>query len=193
MLFRSFLGYVNNAIASALAGNRSRLLIGLLVQSLSNPIFTDVHEAIEVVLGPSGHSALIMCGGVEKGVEDAALRTLTSLRPDEIMLAGYSGSTSSLYRAVQAVILLFQQDFALLKSPHLFCGNHGIIVKLYLLIGFEPTGQSARKDSVLLVQLTLCLPIVVQTHDAFPELFRVSRGFFGHLLCTSLSNVSLSE
>jgi|GEM_PF-5180202 len=28
------LGYVNNAIASALAGNRSRLLIGLLVQSL---------------------------------------------------------------------------------------------------------------------------------------------------------------
>ena len=68
-----------------------------------------------------------------------------------------------------------------------------IIVKLYLLIGFHPTGQSARKDSVLLVQLTLCLPIVVQTHDAFPELFRVSRGFFGHLLCTSLSNVSLSE
>lgn len=75
-----------------------------------------------------------------------------------------------------------------MKSPHLFCGNHGIIVKLYLLIGFEPTGQSARKDSVLLVQLTLCLPIVVQTHDAFPELFRVSRGFFGQLLSNSLSN-----
>ena len=75
-----------------------------------------------------------------------------------------------------------------MKSPHLFCGNHGIIVKLYLLIGFEPTGQSARKDSVLLVQLTLCLHIEVQTHDAFPELFRVSRGFFGQLLSNSLSN-----
>ena len=97
------LGYVNNAIASALAGNRSRFLIGLLVQSLSNPVFTDVHEAVEAVLGPSGHSTLVMCGGVEKGVEDAALRTLTSLRPDGIMLAGYSGSTSSLHRAVQAV------------------------------------------------------------------------------------------
>ena len=75
-----------------------------------------------------------------------------------------------------------------MKSPHLFCGNHGIIVKLYLLIGFHPTGQSARRDSLLLVQLTLCLPIVVQTHDAFPELFRVSRGFFGQLLSNSLSN-----
>lgn len=97
------LGYVTNAIASTLAGNRSALVIGLLVQSLSNPVFTEVHEAIESVLAPRGHRLLVMRGGVDAEEEDAALRTLTSLRPDGIMLAGYAGSTTALYRAVRAV------------------------------------------------------------------------------------------
>lgn len=97
------LGYVNNTLASSLAGNRSTLLVGLLVQSLSNPIFTEIHEATESVLVPRGHQLLVMRGGVDAEEEDAALHTLTSLRPDGIMLAGYAGSTQALYRAVRAV------------------------------------------------------------------------------------------
>lgn len=97
------LGYVHNALASTLAGNRRALTVGVLLQSLTNPVFTEIYEGLEEVLSPAGHQLIVMRGGVDLDEEDAALRTLTSLRPDGIILAGYAGSTQALYRALRAV------------------------------------------------------------------------------------------
>lgn len=97
------LGYLNNGIATSLAGNRSHCIIGFLAQSLTNPVFIDVFESLAGHVRERGHRVIVMQGGFDIAEEDRSLRDLVTLRPDGIVLAGYAGSTSALGAAVNSL------------------------------------------------------------------------------------------
>jgi DNA-binding LacI/PurR family transcriptional regulator len=97
------LGYLNNGLASSLAGNRSHHLIGLLAESLSNPIFATVFDRLAEVLRAHEHAVVVMQGSTSAENEDRALRELVTLRPDGLILLGYAGSTSALAAAVHSI------------------------------------------------------------------------------------------
>ncbi|AXE40062.1 LacI family DNA-binding transcriptional regulator [Acidipropionibacterium virtanenii] len=97
------LGYLNNGVATSLAGNRSRMVIGFLAQSLANPVFVDVYENLDEQLKPQGHSVVVMQGGFDPDEEDRSLRNLVTLRPDGLVVVGYAGSTSALEAAVNSL------------------------------------------------------------------------------------------
>lgn len=97
------LGYLNNGVATSLAGNRTRLVIGFLAQSLANPVFVDVYENLADELRPLGHSVVVMQGGFDPAEEDRSLRNLVTLRPDGLVVVGYAGSTSALRAAVHSL------------------------------------------------------------------------------------------
>lgn len=167
------LGYVHNALASTLAGHRSSLTVGLLLQSLSNPVFIGIYEGIDAVMSPRGHRLIVMRGGLDHAEEDTALRTLTSLRPDGIMLAGYAGSTEALHRALRAVpavsvtreilpprdrsavgtqVCSVSNDDAAggrLATEHLLGLGHRRIVHLQLVTGLPTDGRSEAYAAVM--------------------------------------------
>jgi DNA-binding LacI/PurR family transcriptional regulator len=97
------LGYLNNGIATSLAGNRSHCMVGFLAQSLSNPVFVDVYESLVEELRAHGHRVVLMQGGFDPEEEDHSLRDLVTLRPDGVVLVGYAGSTSALGAAVNSL------------------------------------------------------------------------------------------
>lgn len=97
------LGYLNNGVATSLAGNRTRLVVGFLAQSLANPVFVDVYESLHERLKAMGHSVVVMQGGFDPEEEDDSLRNLVTLRPDGLVVAGYAGSTSALKAAINSL------------------------------------------------------------------------------------------
>lgn len=97
------LGYLNNGIATSLAGNRTHRIIGFLAQSLSNPVFIDVYESLTERMSEQSHRVIIMQGGLDIAEEDRSLRDLVTLRPDGVVVAGYAGSTSALGAAVNSL------------------------------------------------------------------------------------------
>ncbi|ALN14413.1 LacI family transcriptional regulator [Acidipropionibacterium acidipropionici] len=97
------LGYLDNGVATSLAGNRSRYVIGFLAQSLANLVFVDVYENLAAQLAPLGHSVVVMQGGFTPAEEDRSLRNLVTLRPDGLVVVGYAGSTSALGAAVSSI------------------------------------------------------------------------------------------
>ncbi len=97
------LGYIGSSIATSMAGNRDRPVIGFLSQSLSNGFFTDIYRGIQKVAEPSGCIVVVMEGSLDPKKEDSSLRNLVSLRPHGIILAGYAGSTYALKAASSTI------------------------------------------------------------------------------------------
>lgn len=97
------LGYIDNGIATALAGNRSHRVVGFLPQDLANDVFVDVFEGLKSVLDPADYHLVIVEGAMDPVLEDARLRQLVSYAPDCVVVAGYAGSTDALAAAVHAI------------------------------------------------------------------------------------------
>lgn len=97
------LGYIDNGLATALAGNRRSRLVGFFPQEIANGVFSDVYHGLKSVLEPHGHRLVVVEGDFDAGQEDVRLRELVSLAPDCIVVAGYAGSTEALRASVRSI------------------------------------------------------------------------------------------
>ena len=142
------LGYIDNGMATALAGNRRRNLVGFLPQSISNQVFGQVYDALKAGMSGDGPQFVIVEGSYDREEEDRQLRELVSFGPDCIVVAGYAGSTDALTAAAHSipivsvtrriwetgVVSVFNDDRAgaLLATEHLLSLGHRRIAHLQL-------------------------------------------------------------
>ncbi|MCL3778312.1 MULTISPECIES: LacI family DNA-binding transcriptional regulator [unclassified Actinomyces] len=97
------LGYIDNGMATALAGNRHGRLVGFFPQELSNALFGEVYDALKVGLEGKGYSLVVVEGSWDVEQEDWRLRQLAGYSPDCIVVAGYAGSTDALTAAAHSI------------------------------------------------------------------------------------------
>ncbi len=81
------LGYIPNQSASSLASARSRV-IGVVIPSLSNVVYTDVLRGIYDVAGTSGYKVLMVDSHYSALEEERMVRTLLSQAPEALILTG---------------------------------------------------------------------------------------------------------
>jgi LacI family gluconate utilization system Gnt-I transcriptional repressor len=81
------LGYVPNALASALASARSQL-IGAVVPSLTNGVFADYLRALHDVFLPRGFQVLVLNSRYSPAEEERAIATLLGHHVEAMVLAG---------------------------------------------------------------------------------------------------------
>jgi DNA-binding LacI/PurR family transcriptional regulator len=81
------LGYRPDLAARQLASRRTGTL-GLILNDLHNPFFSEVTDEIHRVADHTGHRLLISSGMLEAGAEQAALDGLIGMRVDAVLLAG---------------------------------------------------------------------------------------------------------
>jgi len=73
------LGYSPNRLARSLKGAPTKT-IGVLLPDLSNPFSTDLARGIEEVLLARGYCPFVVCAGVGKGLENAAIQAFIDHR-----------------------------------------------------------------------------------------------------------------
>lgn len=98
------LGYRPDIAARQLASRRTNTL-GLVLNDLHNPFFSEVTDEIHQVAARTGHSLLINSGMLEADAERAALDTLIGLRVDAILLIGTVLDVPTLVDAARRVPL----------------------------------------------------------------------------------------
>lgn len=81
------LGYIPNQSASSLASARSRVL-GVVIPSLSNVVYTDVLRGIYDVAGTSGYKVLLADSHYSALEEERMVRTLLSQSPEAMIITG---------------------------------------------------------------------------------------------------------
>lgn len=81
------LGYVLNPMAGALASAQSRI-VGVIVPSLANTVFTDVLRGINGRLEHARHQALVGVTDYDLGREERLIASLLAWRPAAVILAG---------------------------------------------------------------------------------------------------------
>lgn len=81
------LGYVPNRIAGTLASAGSRL-VGIVVPSFANIVFSDVLRGADTALTASGHQSVIGISDYDRGREEALIASMLAWRPAAILLAG---------------------------------------------------------------------------------------------------------
>lgn len=101
------LGYVPNQSASALASARSRVL-GVVIPSLSNLVFTDVLRGIYDVAGSSGYKVLMVDTDYSAQEEERLVRTLLSQSPEGMIVTGGEQTSASQRLLLNAHIPLVQ-------------------------------------------------------------------------------------
>jgi DNA-binding LacI/PurR family transcriptional regulator len=79
------LGYRPNAMARSLASRRTKTL-GVILDDLSNPFFSEIADAIGVLAARHGYQLVLGAGGRQAGRERSAVTTLLEYRVD-----GYQG------------------------------------------------------------------------------------------------------
>ncbi len=82
------LGYVPNRIAGSLASLDSRL-IGVVIPSMSNIVFPEVLQGINVALVGSDHQAVIAVTDYDLDREEVAVRGLLAWQPAAVLIAGF--------------------------------------------------------------------------------------------------------
>lgn len=85
------LGYVPNRIAGMLASEGSAL-IAIVVPSLSNSVFPDVLAGAERAIGAAGFQSVIGVSEYDPAREEAVIRSMLSLRPAGMLIAGVEHS-----------------------------------------------------------------------------------------------------
>lgn len=80
-------GFVPNAIAGALASQKS-LLISALVPSITNIVYSAAVQAFSDVMRTKGYQVLLSETGFRPEDEEAMIRTHLSRRPDAVLLTG---------------------------------------------------------------------------------------------------------
>ena len=81
------LGYMPNRQAGSLASGRSRL-IALLIPSLSNAVFSELHRGLEAPLAAAGYQLLIGHTGYSMEEEERLIETWLSFGVDGLVLCG---------------------------------------------------------------------------------------------------------
>lgn len=81
------LGYVHNRIAGGLAGDRSNL-VGVILPTLKNRVFTEVFEGVAEGLGESGAQPLFAVSEYDQSKETQLVRDLLSWRPMGLIITG---------------------------------------------------------------------------------------------------------
>src|SRR5580700_3469792 len=81
------LDYIPNQLARSLISRRSRA-IGLIVPTISNPVFAPTIAAIERELGGAGYALLINCCERDPAREFAQARTLIERGVDGLLITG---------------------------------------------------------------------------------------------------------
>lgn len=81
------LGYIPNQHASSLASARSGV-IGVVIPSLSNVVFTDVLRGIYQVMGAAGYKVLLVDTHYSPQEEEKMVRTLLSQWPEGLIITG---------------------------------------------------------------------------------------------------------
>lgn len=81
------LGYVLNPMAGALASAQSRV-VGVVLPSLGNTVFTDVLSGINTTLERGRHQALVGVSDYDPNREERLIASLLAWRPAAMILAG---------------------------------------------------------------------------------------------------------
>jgi len=96
----------------ALQSSRTRV-IGVLVPSLSNPVFAAAIDGAEAVLRRAGYQVLLVCGNYDAAQEAAAVQTLLARRVDGLILTVSDAAASAALDEARAeglpVVLLFNE------------------------------------------------------------------------------------
>ncbi len=101
------LAYVPNHLASALASSRTGI-VGALVPSLTNGVFSDYLRALHDVFLPAGFQVVVLNTRYQPQEEDRAIATLLALHPEAIILAGIDQSPEARHLLEQAGIPIIQ-------------------------------------------------------------------------------------
>jgi DNA-binding LacI/PurR family transcriptional regulator len=96
------LGYRPDLAARQLASRRTGVL-GLILNDLHNPFFSEVTDEIHQVAGRTGHRLFISSGMLQADAEQAALDGMIGMRVDAVLLAGTVLGTDSLEAAARQV------------------------------------------------------------------------------------------
>lgn len=103
------LGYEPNMVAQSLAGNKTNL-IGVVFPDISNPLYSDLLEAIEEEAFYQGYSIIIGNSGRNKAKEVNIINSFKSRKVDGIILRPIGGENDKIYRTLKfPVISLFKQ------------------------------------------------------------------------------------
>ena len=87
-------GYVPNAVAGALASNKSNL-IAALVPSVTNIVYSSVLHAFSDIMWQNGYQIMLSETGFDPEREERAIATHLSRRPDAILLTGVHHSATA--------------------------------------------------------------------------------------------------
>ncbi|WP_224704057.1 LacI family DNA-binding transcriptional regulator [Devosia aquimaris] len=96
-------GFVPNAVAGALASNRSNL-IGALVPSVTNVVYASMLHAFSEIMWQHGYQIMLSETGFDPEREEKAVATHLSRRPDAMLLTGIHHSAGSRRMLVNAGI-----------------------------------------------------------------------------------------
>lgn len=80
-------GYVPNAVAGALASNKSRL-ISALVPSVTNVVYSSLLHSFAKIMRERGYQLMVAETGFDADQEEAVIATHLSRRPDAMLLVG---------------------------------------------------------------------------------------------------------
>ncbi|WP_034850546.1 LacI family DNA-binding transcriptional regulator [Sinorhizobium sojae] len=96
-------GYVPNALAGALASNRSNL-ISALVPSVTNVVYSSLLHAFSKIMRERGYQLMVGETGFDPAEEEAVIATHLSRRPDAMLLTGIHHSPGSRRMLMSAAI-----------------------------------------------------------------------------------------
>ncbi len=101
------LAYVPNHLASALASSRTGI-IGALIPSLTNGVFSDYLKALHDTFLPAGFQVMVLNTRYLRKEEDKAIATLLALHPEAIILAGIDQSATARHMLERAGVPIIQ-------------------------------------------------------------------------------------
>lgn len=88
------LGYVPDPAARALASSRSSH-VAVLIPKLSNTLFVELLDAVQISLVPAGYQTLIGVTHYDAGEEEAVLRSFLAHRPAGLIVTGSDRSAAA--------------------------------------------------------------------------------------------------
>jgi LacI family transcriptional regulator, gluconate utilization system Gnt-I transcriptional repressor len=194
------LGYIPNQYASSLASSRSNV-IGVVIPSLSNTVFTDVLRGIYDVTEAAGYKILLVDTHYSALEEEKLIRTLLSQSPEGLIITG-GNQTTACQALLQKEYVPIVQIMELLSRPlDMNVGfSHwqaGFDVATHLLatgakrIGFI----GARMDSRVMQRLQGFEKALLDAGVLVPELIHISKepssiALGGELFKTLMSSVN---
>jgi LacI family transcriptional regulator, gluconate utilization system Gnt-I transcriptional repressor len=109
------LGYIPNQYASSLASAKSKV-IGVVIPSLSNTVFTDVLRGVYDLLGAAGYKVLLVDTHYSPLEEEKMIRTLLSQAPEAMIITG-GDQTRACQHVLQKSHVPIVQIMELLEQP----------------------------------------------------------------------------